>query len=405
MFKMPVITIDAVARCCSAAALCLSALPLMAAKPDPYQDIINRHYVQYVDQEFFSAIQVSIKGGDKRQDYAVGKTERDKSAPQINTQHLFEIGSISKSFTAVLALKAEEQGLLSLDDRLSEQLPHYAHWGSIRVSQLLNMTSGLPNYSDSPTMNYRFAHNPEYVWATSEIIDLVYSKQFSPPLTTGYEYTNTGYVLLDMILAQTTKKSYATLLLEQIFQPLQLKNSFYPVPAVSPAVAKRLIAGYGYNVYTNPELLGRNMKANNLSWGGAAGGIVANSADVVRWVEALFIGDRLLTPAQKTKMQQMVSTETGEAIKQTDAEHPRGFALGIIQSYDPEIGRFWFYEGETLGFRSFYMYVPCNQVIISALFNSATNAENDHGGELILALYQQVLKENSALRSCSRAGD
>lgn len=94
----------------------------------------------------------------------------------------------------------------------------------------------------------------------------------------------------------------------------------------------------------------------------------------------------------------MVSTKTGEPIKTTSKEEPRGFGLGVIQSYAPNIRRYWFYEGETIGYRSFYMYVPKNKIFISALFNSATNGENDHGGKLMVALYQQILKETSSLK-------
>src|SRR5690606_30080749 len=128
-------------------------------------------------------------------------------------------------------------------------------------------------------------------------------------------------------------------------------------------------------------------------WAGAAGAIVANSEDVVRWVDNLFVGDKLLTEAEKRTMQTLVSTRDGKPISQTDKKHPQGFGLGIIEAYREPIGRYWFYEGETLGYRALYMYVPCNKVIIAALFNSATNGENDHAGELVQTLYQHVLEQ------------
>ena len=145
-------------------------------------------------------------------------------------------------------------------------------------------------------------------------------------------------------------------------------------------------------------MLGKDITENNLSWAGAAGGLIANSEDVVRWVDALFTDEKFLSIKERSTLQQLVSLNTGKPIDKTNAKNPRGFGLGIIQAYDKELGHYWFYEGETLGYRALYLYSPCNKVIISALFNSAVNSENDHAGLLIKSLYQQLLSDRSDLR-------
>lgn len=372
-----------------------------SAATDSMQQILDTHRQKYQDTEYFSAIQVSVKAGNKLNHYASGTVARGTKQEAVTPKHLFDIGSITKSFTAVLALQAEKRKQLDLQKPLKTYLKQYRHWGQVTLTQLLNMTSGLPNYSDSPTMNMAFSRTPEQYWTAEEIIALVYKKDFNPPLRTGYHYTNTGYALLDMVLQKQTKKSYAKLLANDIFQPLHLHNTFYPVPKMSTEVNKKRVAGYGYNIYANPELVGRNMKASNLSWAGAAGGIVANSEDVLHWVEALFIKDKLLNAAQKIKMQTLVSTQTGKPIQHTSLQNPEGFGLGLVEKFVPKIARFWFYEGETLGYRSLYMYVPCNKVIITALINSATNGENDHAGALMEALYHEALKQHPELAHCA----
>mgnify|MGYP001201674795 CR=1 FL=1 len=380
--------------------LVCSITNVYAEANDPIQNIIDNHRQQYQGKEHFTAIQVSIKSGDTIKNFVSGKVALGKNQPDLTPEHLFEIGSITKSYTAVLALQAEAREQLSLQKSLQKYLDQYPQWGHLNLIQLLNMTSGLPNYSDSPTMNMAFVTSPEHVWSPTEMAALVYKKGFNPPLRTGYDYTNMGYILMDMILHQQTKLPYAELLARDIFKPLKLRNTFYPVPAMKDAVKKRLVSGYAFNVYTNPELVGRDMKNNNLSWGGAAGGIVANSEDVLHWVQALFEEEALLNQAQKKQMQKLVSTKSGKPVERTDSEDPEGFGLGIVQKYDPNIGRFWFYEGETLGYRSLYMYLPCNKVIIVALFNSATNSENDHGGLLMTALYHEVPKQHPDLKAC-----
>lgn len=381
--------------------LALSIAGGSGAATDSMQRILDAHRQKYQDTEYFSAIQVSVKAGSSLRNYVSGTVARGKKQEVLTPQHLFNIGSITKSFTAVLALQAEKRKQLDLKKTLKTYLKQYPHWEQLTLTQLLNMTSGLPNYSDSPTMNMAFSRTPEKYWTPEEMIALVYKKDFNPPLRTGYNYTNTGYVLMDMLLQRQTKKSYAKLLANDIFTPLHLHNTFYPVPKLSQEVNKRLVAGYAYNVYDNPELVGRNMKTSNLSWGGAAGGIVANSEDVLHWVEALFKTDELLNAAQKTKMQTLVSTKTGKPMKHTSLRDPEGFGLGVVEKFAPDIGRFWFYEGETLGYRSLYMYVPCNKVIITAQFNSATNGENDHTGALMKALYLETLKQHPELPNCT----
>ncbi|KTD22482.1 serine hydrolase domain-containing protein [Legionella israelensis] len=368
-----------------------------AEKQDPFQKIINEHYLSYSKMENFSAIQVTIKTADEIHTYVKGTKALTPGSMPITNKELFNIGSITKSFTAALAVMAEAEDKLQLQQTLNQYLQNYPHWGEITLTRLLNMSSGIPNYSDSPKINYLMSKNLKQFWNPVELIDLVYPRQFNPPRKKGYFYSNSGYVLMDMILSSQYKKMFRSLLEEKIISFLKLENTYYPIPNFSTDVLLRMVRGYSYNIYENPELLGQDVTENNLSWAGAAGAIVANSEAVAQWVEHLFIRDTLLTKEQKRKMQQLISVKTGQPISETDADDPRGFGLGIIQGYQPNIGHYWYYEGETLGYRALYLYSPCNHVIVVALFNSATNNENDHAGDLIQALYQQLLKMNTHL--------
>src|SRR5256885_2367489 len=109
--------------------------------------------------EHFSAIQVSLKTNDHIRHYATGKKSLDTRSPAVTDRDLFDIGSITKSFTAVLAVMAEREGKLKLSATLGDYLPQYPHWSRISLTALLNMSSGIPNYSDSPTLNYLMSRN------------------------------------------------------------------------------------------------------------------------------------------------------------------------------------------------------------------------------------------------------
>jgi D-alanyl-D-alanine carboxypeptidase len=357
------------------------------------QQQFTQHYNKYKDLEYFSGAALSIYIPNQPiKNYYVGYQSHDKNKP-ISETTLFEIGSITKSFTAAIVLQLEKENKLTLNDTLGQWLPEYSKWSSTTIQQLLDMSSGLPNYSEAPLWNAQEYKNPSYQWKNSELINFVYpSESFQPPLKNTYFYSNTGYILSAMIVEKASNMSYTDLLQSRIIHPEHLDNTFYPMDTMNNEIKSRLASGYSFNQYDNPEWLGKDVNSVNLSWAGAAGGMVSNTEDIIKWVKALFLTNDILDPSQKEKLEKLISTKTGKPITITSPIDPRGFGLGVVQSYDDKIGRFWLYEGETLGFRALYMYVPCSGVIISSIYNSATNSENDHAGELMTSIYKFALK-------------
>lgn len=364
-----------------------------------YQDILMSHFNEFKDQEFFSGITLSIYIPKQAiKNYYVGKVSHDLSSKNISEDTLFEIGSITKSFTAALLLTLEND-TFSLNNKLNDWLPQYPKWGTLSLRSLLNMTSGLPNYTDSPLVNAEEYKNIARLWSNQELMTYVYPKKtFSPPLKNGYFYTNTGYILLDLIIEKMTHESFSTLMENKILKPADLQNTFYPSLTTSKSIFERLAHGYNFNQYDNSLLVGRDMYGNNLSWAGAAGAMISNSEDIIHWVKTIFVENNILDASKKKQLTELISLNTGKPLIKPSKTDPRGFGLGVVQGYDPELKvHFWFYQGETLGFRAFYMYVPCNGVIISTILNSATNEENNHINKLIKTIYQSILRKNTEL--------
>lgn len=351
---------------------------------------LTTHFNQYKEKEYFSGIAVAVyKPNLPIANYYIGYTGHEKNSPKIKADTLFQIGSITKSFTAAIALQLMKENKLQLKDTLQQWLPQYQKWSTLTIESLLNMTSGLPNYSDAPVLNALQFQHPHQNHSAADLIKYVYpAGTLSPPLKSGYFYTNTGYILSGMIIEKITKHDLGFEIQNRLLKPLQLNNTFYPLPTTDHAVAARLANGYGFNPYMNPELVGKEVSSDNLSWAGAAGAILSNMEDVVRWVKAIFVDDTILDKQQKEKMMSVVSIQSGEPISQVSTSDPRAFGLGIIQGYDKDMGKFWFYEGETEGFRTLYLYVPSSGIIIAAAFNSAVNSENDHANELMKAIYK-----------------
>jgi D-alanyl-D-alanine carboxypeptidase len=137
---------------------------------------------------------------------------------------------------------------------------------------------------------------------------------------------------------------------------------------------------------TLSPLIGQDVRTADLSWTGAAGGIVANPRDLTKWVRALF-GGRVLPPKQLAEMMEMVSLRTGKPITDVSAADPQGFALGLGRLYHESIGSFWFYEGETLGYRAIFGWFADKDLVISIATNSHPKSSEDHIGALVESLY------------------
>jgi D-alanyl-D-alanine carboxypeptidase len=354
------------------------------------EDILKLHAATYQKQEYFSGIALSVLvPGQQIKNYYAGYESHDKSAKKISENTLFEIGSITKSFIAAVMLQLEKENRLHMTDTIKKWLPEYEKWSDLKIESLLNMSTGLPNYTDAPLMNAEQFLDPAKKWAPAELIKFVYpAGTFTPPLRSGYYYTNTGYILAGMIIEKASGNSVQAEVESRLISAAKLRNTFYPVPDIDSQVFARLAEGYSYNPYDNPELLGRKIKPFDLSWAGAAGAGISTPADIIKWVHALFIENNILDQQQKQQLTSLVSTTSGKPITSTSTSDQRGFGLGVVQVYDDNIGKFWFYEGETTGFRALYVYVPETGIIISAAFNSAVNNENDHSGELIRAVYK-----------------
>lgn len=146
---------------------------------------------------------------------ATGKIANDE-------QSIFQLGSITKQFTAAVILKLQEEKKLSVSDKLSQFFPAYPKGDSITIEQLLTHTSGIYSYTnDENFMSTEVAkpHSREQMMALFKDKPL----DFSPG--SGWNYSNSGYSLLGYIIEAVTKTAYETAVRKYIFTPLQMTHS------------------------------------------------------------------------------------------------------------------------------------------------------------------------------------
>ena len=139
----------------------------------------------------------------------------------------------------------------------------------------------------------------------------------------------------------------------------------------------------------NQPLVGRDIRADSVSWAQAAGGAISNARDVDRWIRAVFAG-RVAPPEQQDEWLQMVSLATGEPIDEVTPEEPRGFGLGLARADFGASGTHWFYQGDTLGFRTLYVWFEEDDILVTVQTNSQPDEGTGKLTEAVIALYDAV---------------
>jgi len=356
---------------------------------------LSLYLTQRAKPEHISAVSLSvyIPGSSSNLNIVVGRTQYGvgAGAPATST-NLYQIGSNTKSFTAAAILQLEAEGKLSIDDTVGKWLPDYPAWKDVSIRRLLNMTSDIPTYDDMRSMLAEYAADPTRDWSKQRLVDVVYPK-ITPGA--GWLYSNTAYILSEMIVERASNSSYADEIRRRfIDNPAIGLTATYYEPHLYPAyVTSRMVSGYFFSTDADNDglqpLYGKDVRDFSLSWAQGAGGIVSTAEDVTRWCRALY-GGVVLKPKQQHELETLVSVETGEPIEATTAQNSRGFGLGVGEMLMPKLGRIWFYEGMTLGYRMAYAYFPHTHAVIAIGLNSQPDKKQDDIGNLMSAVYDRL---------------
>lgn len=219
------------------------------------------------------------KTKNKIQKFAVGY-----SAPseKMTTDKVFNIGSLTKTFTAVLILQEVEKGNLKLNDSLKLFFPQELCQNknvdlNITIEQLLRHRSGLGEVLVDSLANKSFG-NPYFEYNYTFLFNKI-PKPASKP-NTEYKYCNTNYILLGYILEIINDKPYSEILKERIFEPCSMKNHY--------AYYSKNIKNIAHPIYNNEDLsdIGFFQFYKNFSF--SAGGISSNSDDLYKFFTALY---------------------------------------------------------------------------------------------------------------------
>jgi D-alanyl-D-alanine carboxypeptidase len=335
---------------------------------------LNSYLNTYRTSEHISAVSLAVtfSGGRPGINLAAGTT-RYGGGPAVSPYALWQIGSNAKAFTSVLMLKLEAEHKLSINDTLGQWLPQYPAWSGVTIKQLLNMTSGIPDYTFSLDYWNAVAAAPKGRFSAAQLVSFAAGL----PATHGYNYSNTNYILAQMIIEQAGHSDYRRRLLTQIVNPLGLKSTFYSATEYGRAITTRMPAGYWFisDLPMMAAQLGQDQSRLTVSWAQGAGAMVTSLEDLGNWDRALFTGQELPRKQQR-ELTSLVSTTTGEPIKTTTLADDAGYGLGVRQVTSQALGTEWYYEGETDGYRVVNIYVPRSGTAITIGVNSASLTDN-----------------------------
>ena len=230
--------------------------------------------------------------------------------PQPYTQ--VRIGSITKTMTSAVILQLAQEGKLPLSDPVSKYVTGVPNGDHITIAMLLEMRSGLFNYTATPEMTQSLDNDPTKVWTPQELLAIAFARPPNLPPDTAYEYNNTNYVLLGLIIEDVDHEPLAAAFQKRLFEPLGMKHTMLP-PTTSNRIPTPFAHGYLYgsssvvllDIPTPPytpefqaavragTIKPKDYTSVNPSWGGAAGGVTSTANDLGTWIRAL-VGGRVL---------------------------------------------------------------------------------------------------------------
>lgn len=292
----------------------------------------------------------------------------------------YEIGSITKQFTAAAMLQLQEAGKLHLDDTLATYLPQAPHAGEVTLRQLLSHTSGMPEYLDVMDAAGTIGKPASF----DQLMSYIAGKPLDFAPGSHWSYSNSGYALVGRVIEVVSHETYQHYIQTHLLDPAGMMHTY---TVADEARLPGMAVGYDRDHGTVEP--GRTI---NASVGWAAGFLVSSVDDLEKWDEALRHG-KIVTPADYALMSTSVQTTAGGDV---------GYGLGLfVDSVDdqPRVG----HTGGSLGFTTANEYFPQQDVQIIAYTNLKDDPEP---GEMITtAIYEDLYPAIAAAAARPSAGE
>lgn len=295
-----------------------------------------------------------------------GKADLEWDVP-MPLDALFEIGSLTKQFTAVAVLQLRDEGKLGLDDELTKWLPDFDTRGHrVTLRHLLDHTSGIVGLTEIPGFEHlvtseRFPRDSAYALINRTPF------QFGPGAEQNY--SNSGFFLLGMVIEKASGMTYEEYVEKKIFGPLGMSRSMY---CDSGENLPRRAHGY----MTRPPLI-RRARSNVHTWPYAAGSLCSTAGDIMTWLRALH-GGKVLSPKSYAEFITPAKLNDGTPLR---------YSMGMQVGPDPAGIHYIGHGGSIPGFHVEAGWYPESKLAVVVMHN--TNGPLDPQ-EIVTAIAEEV---------------
>lgn len=296
---------------------------------------------------------------------ATGFSDRDAKT-RMKPSDIMLAGSVGKTYAAAVALQLVKEGKINLDEKVEKYLGR-EKWFSrlpnakeITVRQLMNHTSGLVRYEFKDQFTKDLTANPDKTWRPEELIAYILDTKAPFEAGKGWDYSDTNYIVLGMIIEKVTGAKYYDSAKNRILKPLKLKNT---IPQESRAI-KGLVQGYAGadNPFGGKDAVLENGKFiinPQFEWTG--GGMATTGEDLARWAKLMYEGKAF----DRTLMPQMF-----DGVSAPMLGREAKYGLGVIIR-PTTLGVSYGHSGYFPGYITEMIYFPELKISLAAQFNSS----------------------------------
>ena len=349
------------------------SLVAFAACAQSDADKINELMTVYTKQYKFNGTVLVVNKGKVVFSKGYGfKNAKDTTYDDINT--IYQLGSVTKQFTAAIILQLQEQKKLSVQDKVSKFFPDYPQGDKITIEHLLTHTSGIYNYTNDGRFMAGSATKP----ANRDMMMALFKDKpldFEPG--SKWSYSNSGYSLLGYIIEKVTGKPYEQEVRERIFKPLNMTHSGFDFTHLN-----NKDKATGYTTYTEGIKLPAGIVDSSVSY--AAGAIYSTVNDLWEWHKGL-LSNKVLKAASQDKAY-------------TPVKNHYGYGWTIDSLYSKRVLE---HGGGIFGFNTNIARVTGDDLCIVILANMNTAAIGPINRSILAILYNQpyeLPKEKVAIK-------
>lgn len=313
------------------------------------------------------AVFLVAKDGKSIYRKAFGKSNIELDV-NMNPENVFQIGSMTKQFTAIAIMMLEEQGKLKVNDAISKYIPDYPNGNQITIHHLLTHTSGIKDFTKIKSIMSIAKQD----MTPKELVDFFKDEPVDFQPGEKFEYNNSGYVVLGYIIELVSGKTYEDFIEKNIFEKLGMNNSRY-------ASDREIIKNRAYGYHNRGELI--NKIHISLSIPYASGSLMSNVDDMLKWQNAID-NNVLISENTKEKVFAKYTLNGGEQFNY-------GYGWHLKDSDGLETRE---HGGSVFGFKSMGVHVPSLNIYVVGFSNCDCNSPTQVTRDIATFLINENLK-------------